>query len=158
MDETIHLLGTVQASSVWQVQLGGCVDETLTTGSKWRSQLIVCCCSSVAWGPDTMKRNVRIENPIFWPNSVWTTLSLFEAKRKLLAYDWDLSGFNFQAYFSCYYRRITHCERTNALRINHALREKYYTIRFLNKLYNWNFTKKARLLTSEQFDRIRDWE
>ena len=125
-----HSPGAAQSASVWQEQSLGCVDVTDAAGSKWRSQLIVCCCSAVASDPGTVKRNVRIENPIFWPNSVWTTLSLFEAKRKLLTYDWNLSGLNFQAYFSCYNQRIIHCQRTNALRINHVLREKYYIVWF----------------------------
>ena len=81
----VYRLSWLHSASVWQVQSAGCVIGTSATGSKWRLQLILCSCASVAWDPCTRKRNVRIENPIFRPNSVWTTLSLL-----LSAHNWLL--------------------------------------------------------------------
>ena len=81
----VYRLSWLHSTSAWQVQSAGCVVGTSATGSKWRLQLILCSCASVAWEPCTRKRNVRIENPIFCPNSVWTTLSLL-----LSAHNWLL--------------------------------------------------------------------
>ena len=67
----------VHSDSEWQEQSSACVDGTSSTGSRWRLQLIVCCCSS-AEEPWVLKRNVRIENSIFTPNTVCITFSLLK--------------------------------------------------------------------------------
>ena len=77
-DQSFHSLnsGLLHSVSVWHVQSGACTSKILSTGSKWRWQVIVCLCASVDDSSVDWNLKVRNENSTLRPNTVCSTLSL----------------------------------------------------------------------------------
>lgn len=129
----IYRLFWLQSVAVWQEQSAGWMVGTSATGSKWRLQLILWSWASVACDPCTRKRNVRIEYPIFCPNSVWTTLSLLLSTHNSLLWNECI------AYISSSPWEISH----------DSILKLYWNRLTLLKFSNfWNFLPGSKLIKS----------